>query len=88
MRTCKVCSYLRLHPFTKVLLIVFSLMTLSMKNNLLFLMNNLNHKNIGEYVDNRQQTNNLVELMGTDDINYLSLIIMSHYDDCEFALIN
>ena len=59
-----------------------------MKNNLLFLMNNLNHKNIGEYVDNRQQTNNLVELMGTDDINYLSLIIMSHYDDCEFALIN
>jgi len=52
MRTCKVCPYFHLHPFTKVLLTVLPLMTLSMKSNLLFLMNNLNHKNMDEYLDN------------------------------------
>ena len=46
-------------------------MTSSKKRNLLFLMNNFNHKNMNEYVDNRQEIGNLpdMELVDTDDIN-------------------
>ena len=64
------------HPFTKRLSpvlqpIIQILMTSSGKRNLLFLMNNFNHKNMDEYVDNRQETNNLpnMELVDTYDIN-------------------
>ncbi|KAG4982812.1 hypothetical protein JHK87_027561 [Glycine soja] len=48
-------------------------MTSSKKSNLLFLMNNVNHKNMNEYVDNRQEIGNLpdMELVDTDDINWI-----------------
>jgi len=43
-------------------------------------MNNFNHKNIDEYIDSRQETGNLPdeELVDTDNINYLPLLIMSY----------
>jgi len=88
--TCKVCPYLRLHPFTKVLSAVLPLMTSSRKNNLLFLMNNLNHKNMDEYINSRQETSNLptVKLVDTHEINCLPLLIMTYYVDCQFTLID
>ena len=46
-------------------------MTSSRKSNLLFLMNNFNHKNMDKYIDSQQEIGNLldVELMDIDDIN-------------------
>ena len=42
------------------------------------------------YVDSQQETSNLpdVELVDTNDINYLPLLIMSYYVDCQFALVD
>ena len=53
-------------------------------------MNNLNHKNMDEYVDSRREIGNLpdVELVDKDDIKCLPLLIMSYYDDFQFVLIN
>ena len=47
-------------------------------------MNNLNHENMDKYIDNGQEICNLpnVELMDTEDIKWLPLLIMSYYDDC------
>jgi len=58
-------------------------MTSSKKSNLLYLMNNLNLKNMDEYVDNQQETGSLpdVELVDTNDIKCFPLLIMSYYDD-------
>ncbi|KAL5150155.1 hypothetical protein HKD37_13G036844 [Glycine soja] len=39
---------------------VLPLMTLSRKSNLLFLMNNFNHKNMDEYVDSRHSLSTIV----------------------------
>ena len=49
-------------------------------------MNNLNQKYIDEYVDKRQETNNLpyMELVDTN----LPLLIVSYYVDCQFTLVN
>ena len=46
-------------------------MTLSWKSNM-FLMNNFNHKNMDEYVNSWQETNNLldVKMVITYNINY------------------
>ena len=53
-------------------------------------MNKLNHKNIVEYVDNRQEKGNHldVELVDTDDINCLPLLIMSYYVCCQFVIVD
>ena len=65
-------------------------MTLSMKNNLLFLMNNLNHKNMDENIHNPQEVGNLPdeELMDIDDIDCLPFLIMSYYFHCQFSLVD
>ena len=53
-------------------------------------MNKLNYKNMDEYVDSWQEIGNHpnVELVDTDDINFLPLLIMSYYVHCQFALVN
>ena len=73
-----------------LLFLFLPLMTLSRKNNLLFSMNNLNHKNMDEYVDSRQEIDNLPEvgLVDTDDLNCLPLLIMFYYVDCQFSLVD
>jgi len=90
MRTCKICLYLCLHPFTKVLLTILLLITLSRKNNLLFLMNKLNYNNTNENIDNWQQTSNHpdVKLVDIDDINCMPFLIMSYYFHCQFSLVD
>ncbi|KAG4954091.1 hypothetical protein JHK87_039685 [Glycine soja] len=35
------------------------------KSNLLFLMNNFNHENMDEHIDNRQETDNLSDVPNT-----------------------
>ena len=81
MRTCNICPYIRLHPFTKLLPTVLPpinliLMSSSRKRNLLFFMNNFNHKNMDEYVDNRQETSNL---LNTKLVNTKNLIVFLNY---------
>ena len=47
-------------------------------------MNNFNHKNMDEYVDNQQETSNLpnVELVNTIDINLNSYVLWMSVFPC------
>ncbi|KAL5147048.1 hypothetical protein HKD37_06G016806 [Glycine soja] len=65
--------------FTKLLVAIHQpinqiLMTLSKKSNMLFLINNFNHKNMDKYVDRQQETSNLPENVSALVYCYVDMI--------------